>query len=418
MEPGKKEGRHESIGIKAVFFLLVLWISFVWCAVTVHAFDGRRYFPDADMELSEETDPGQAAKDMGIAEELERLEQYLSQAMGKTESMSIGFSFAELMKAFAAGDLGKVGAAVKEGAGQLLLSQVREGAGLLSQAAAIGLLGAMFSGAASVFKNGQISDTGFYVAYLLLFVCLAGSFLASLSIAAEVLDRILEFMGVLMPAYFMAVSFSGGSITGICMYEAMMASVFCVQWFSRTVFLTGVRVYVLLVLGSHVMKEPLLSKMTALTEQAVEWGIKTMFGLILGLHMLEAMVLPYADSAGRSGLLKLAEMVPGLGAGAGTAARMVLGSGVLIKNTMGAAGIVVLGLISFLPVVKLLILAFFYQAAGAIMQPVCDKRMVSCVTGVSRGHRLLLKIVLYSLLLFVIAVAVTCKAADVAYLSA
>ena len=171
----------------------------------------------------------------------------------------------------------------------------------MTQAAAIGLLGAMFSGAASVFKNGQISDTGFYVAYLLLFACLAGSFLTSLSIAAEVLDRILEFMGVLIPAYFMAVSFSGGSITGICMYEAMMAAVFCVQWLSKSVFLTGVRVYVLLVLGSHVMKEPLLSKMTSLTEQAVEWGIKTMFGLILGLHVLEAMVLPYADSVRRSG---------------------------------------------------------------------------------------------------------------------
>jgi len=143
-----------------------------------------------------------------------------------------------------------------------------------------------------------------------------------------------------------------------------------------------------------------------------------MFGLILGLHVLEAMVLPYADSVGRSGLLKLAEAVPGLGAGAGAAARMVLGSGVLIKNTMGAAGVTVLALIAFLPAAKLLTLALFYQAAGAIMQPVCDKRMVSCVIGVSRGHRLLLKIVLYSLLLFVIAIAVTCKAADVAYLSA
>ena len=124
--------------------------------------------------------------------------------------------FTDLMKAFAAGNLGALGTAIKEGFGQLLFSQVREGAGLLTQAAAIGLLGAMFSGAASVFKNGQISDTGFYVAYLLLFACLAGSFLTSLSIAAEVLDRILEFMGVLIPAYFMAVSFSGGSITG-CM---------------------------------------------------------------------------------------------------------------------------------------------------------------------------------------------------------
>ena len=35
------------------------------------------------------------------------------------------------------------------------------------------------------------------------------------------------------------------------------------------------------------------------------------------------------------------EMIPGLGQGAGAMAQMVLGSGVLIKNTMGAAAVVV-----------------------------------------------------------------------------
>lgn len=416
MAQGRKAVKYGRIGIKLIVFLMALWISGRGSTITAGAFYEKENFEN-NKETSEEMEIGQAAHDMGISEELEQLQKYLDRSLGGKNG-TVDLLFTDLMKAFASGNLGALGTAIKEGFGQLLFSQVREGAGLLTQAAAIGLLGAMFSGAASVFKNGQISDTGFYVAYLLLFACLAGSFLTSLSIAAEVLDRILEFMGVLIPAYFMAVSFSGGSITGICMYEAMMVAVFCVQWLSKSVFLTGVRVYVLLVLGSHVMKEPLLSKMTSLTEQAVEWGIKTMFGLILGLHVLEAMVLPYADSVGRSGLLKLAEAVPGLGAGAGAAARMVLGSGVLIKNTMGAAGVTVLALIAFFPAAKLLTLALFYQAAGAIMQPVCDKRMVSCVIGVSRGHRLLLKIVLYSLLLFVIAIAVTCKAADVAYLSA
>ena len=130
---------------------------------------------------------GQAAHDMGISEELEQLQKYLDRSLGGKNG-TVDLLFTDLMKAFASGNLGALGTAIKEGFGQLLFSQVREGAGLLTQAAAIGLLGAMFSGAASVFKNGQISDTGFYVAYLLLFACLAGSFLTSLSIAAEVLD--------------------------------------------------------------------------------------------------------------------------------------------------------------------------------------------------------------------------------------
>ena len=84
---------------------------------------------------------------------------------------------------------------------------------MLFQVAAIGLIGAVFTNVSSVFKGGQISDTGFFVTYLLLFTCLAASFSASLQVAAQVMEQILEFMKLLMPAYYMAVAFSGGSMS-------------------------------------------------------------------------------------------------------------------------------------------------------------------------------------------------------------
>ena len=67
------------------------------------------------------------------------------------------------------------------------------------------------------------------------------------------------------------------------------------------------------------------------------------------------------------------------------------------------------------PIAKLAVLMLFYQLAAAVMQPVCDKRVVSCVSGVSCGHKLLLKIVVSSLLLFTIAIAITCAATNVNY---
>ena len=96
-------------------------------------------------------------------------------------------------------------------------------------------------------------------------------------------------------------------------------------------------------------------------------------------------------------------------------AQMVLGSGVMIKNSLGAAAVVILALLTLVPVLKLLLLMLLYQSVAAVMQPVCDKRMVSCVAGVSRGHKLLLQVVLYSLLLFIIAIAVTCASTNVNY---
>ena len=77
-----------------------------------------------------------------------------------------------------------------------------------------------------------------------------------------------------------------------------------------------------------------------------------------------------------------------------------------------------LGLLSLAPAVKLGMLMVLYQCAAAVMEPICDKRMVSCVAGVARGHRMLLKIQLYSLFLFLLAIAITCGFTNVSYFAA
>ncbi len=357
----------------------------------------------------------QAAKDLGIEDEMEGLQDFLNDVMGQQDNGMGNFSFWDLMKELVKGNLtgilGQAGAGIRS----TLLGQVEQGGQMLLQVALIGIIGAVFSNVSSIFKGGQISDTGFFVTYLLLFTCLAAGFTASLQIASQVLNQILEFMRLLMPAYFMSVAFSGGSMSSLALYEGMLGAVTLVQWLCSAILLALVKIYVVTVLGSHVVKEPLLTKFTELLEQAVVWSLKTLVGLVLGFQLVQAMILPYADGLGQAGMKRLIEIIPGLGQGAGAVAQMVLGSGVLVKNTMGAAAVVVLAVITLVPVLKLVVLMILYQCVAAVMQPVCDKRVVSCVSGISRGHKLLLQIVLYSMFLFMIAIAVTCASTNVNY---
>ena len=67
----------------------------------------------------------------------------------------------------------------------------------------------------------------------------------------------------------MSVAFSGGSMSALALYEGMLGAVTLVQWICSTVLLSMVKIYVLMVLGSHVVKEALLTKLTELLEQAV-----------------------------------------------------------------------------------------------------------------------------------------------------
>ena len=378
------------------WLVAVFLLFFIFSGIHMTAF-GEEPAKDPLAQLEEE---------MGIGEEIQRIQEYLDglRPEGRTVSLT------DLMQVIIQGNMKEIVNTAGKLLEDALFSQAKEGQALLVQVAVLGLTGAVFSHAASAFKGSQIPETAFYMIYLLIFTCLAGSFLSSIQITAQVLDQILEFVRLLMPAYFISVAFAGGSTSAAAFYEIALGAAWAVQWLCRQVFLSIVRVYGLLVLGDHMMEEPFFSKMTELMEKIVSWGLRSILGLTLGL--------PYADSAGRSAIMKFAEMIPGLGQATGAAARLVFGSSVLIKNSLGAAAVLILAVITLVPVVKLAVLMVMYQGAAALLQPVCDKRIISCIQGMAAGHGLLLRITLYSLFLFILVIAITCAGTNVTYLAA
>ena len=116
-----------------------------------------------------------------------------------------------------------------------------------------------------------------------------------------------------------------------------------------------------------------------------------------------------------SAVQKLIGLIPGIGQGASAVTQMILGSGVLIKNTMGMAAVIILLVIVAVPVMKLTVLMILYRCVAAVLEPVCDKRLVSCVLAAAKGHKLLLNMVMAAALLLIITVAVVCAGTNVSY---
>ena len=95
--------------------------------------------------------------------------------------------------------------------------------------------------------------------------------------------------------------------------------------------------------------------------------------------------------------------------------QVLLGSGALIKNGIGTVALIFLLLLCLVPILKLGIVAIMYQGAAAVVQPAADKRIVACISAVASGTKLLLKLVLYTLILFVVTVAIVCAASNANY---
>ena len=309
-----------------------------------------------------------------------------------------GLSFGSVMKEIMDGNLGGVlGELAGRFVGQIIL---------------LAFIGAVFSGFSNIFGSGHVSETGFYVVYLLNMVFLAASFFASVTIAGSVAEELMEFMRVLLPAYFLAVAMAGGAFTSTAVCGFTFGAIGVVQAVVSGVLLPLMRVYLMLVLAGNLYREDMISRTTELLRQGILWTLKTMFGIIVGFHVIQGLVLSQADALKNASAMRLAQMIPGMGAGAGAISQMVMGSGILIKNTAGAAAVLVLLFMAAVPVIKLLVLMFLYYMAAAVMQPVCDKRLVACMTGAAAGHGILLKIVGCSLALFSVTIAVLCASTN------
>ena len=325
---------------------------------------------------------------------LEKIQQFLNRQQTAGE-----LSFTDLMKELLEGDW-------KQALSRLL------------EAARYGLLtenSRSFSQAAAVFPSSRVAETGFFITYLLVFICLTAGFFTSMDTASNVADSIFDFMRVLLPSFFLAVAFAGGSISAAAMYSSVLAGVGAADFLCGTVLLPMVKVYVLLVLAGNLSREPIITRLTNGVESGIRWSLKTITGIFLGLQMIQTMILPFADSVKRAGIQKAVSVIPGIGAGAEAVLQVAVGSGVLVKNTIGGAGVVVMAVLAAAPVIKLLLFMLLYRAAAALMEPVCDKRLTACAEGMGKAHQLLLGLVMAQVLFFAVSIGIVCSATNTVY---
>ena len=381
---------------RPVFTALIIWILFL-CPMTVRA-------------ATEETEYGAVID--GEEFRLDEIEAYLERAEASGSVQTGGLSFSEIMRELTKGNLTFVFQQWADVCNEVLFSEIRAGRGMLGQILLLSVIGAVFSGLTGIFSSGHVSEVGFYVVYLLIMAFLTAGFSTGISIAGRVTAELLEFMQVLMPAYFLAAAASGSALTSASVCGFTFGTIGIMQTVLAEFLLPLTRIYMLLVLAGNLIKEDMISRCMELLANVILWTLKTMFGIVVGFHLIQGMIMPQADALQQASIMRLVQMIPGAGTIAGSVSKIILGSGVLIKNTIGMAGVIIMGMMAAVPVIKLLVLMCSYYLAAAIMQPVCDKRLVSCVVGTAAGYGLLLKIVMYSVALFAVTVAVLCIATN------
>lgn len=269
---------------------------------------------------------------------------------------------------------------------------------------------AVFTSFTRVFSNKSLSETGFFVAYLVLFSVLSLMYNEAAAVVNQVMLNLFKFMKVLLPTFFLAVSISTGSAASMAMYETALGLLTMIDYAMSYVILPMVHFYFLLLMGASLSKEDRISRLVELIQQIIQWGIKLLLGIMIGIQAIEAMVVPVAGGFKKTVFTKGVAVVPGIGSSLSDMSDVVFGAGKMIQSAIGTAGIIFMVMICLLPAIKLLLISFIFQAASAIIQPISDKRVTDCVHGVGKASGMLVSSVFVGFLSFFFTIAILCIA--------
>lgn len=268
------------------------------------------------------------------------------------------------------------------------------------------LFSALFSNLSKAFSKEGTSHVGFLCVYLLMAVHATTGFAASLQIATEGMENLCDFVGVLLPMYCVSIAAVTGTVTATGYYQGTAFLLSFFEFLTRFCLLPLTQAYLLISFASCMQKKPVFKRLLGLMVSLFSWIKKTLLGIALAFGAVQGILAPAIDSVKRTVVLRSASAIPGVGEFIGGAWETVLGTGVVLKNALGLAGVIFLLLVVAVPLFRLLFQYWMYRVLSAVTEPVALEMAEQFLHHVGTAQRLLLETLVLGVLLFLLLLVI------------
>lgn len=321
---------------------------------------------------------------------------------------SIGtYHFSDIVGSFISGDFKPAMNMIKENIQSSFFSEILYNRNALIKIILLAVISAMFSNISIILDKTEISETGFFITYILMITILISSFSIMSDMMYDVTEDIISFIKIIIPALVLSVGLCCGQATALGFGEIALFIIYIGEVLIKNIILPLIRLYVIIMAVNHLMEEDYLSRFGGIFKGFILWFLKFFTGVVMGINVIKGMILPGIDLAGKNTAVKLIHLIPGTEE-ITAAGSIFLSSASVIKNAVGGAAIVMLIIIAMVPAIKMLTFVLTYKVTAALIQPVADKRISGCVDSTADGVVLLNKVLMTQIIMLSLSLAVLC----------
>ncbi|MGL4761526.1 MAG: stage III sporulation protein AE [Sarcina sp.] len=282
---------------------------------------------------------------------------------------------------------------------------------LLISVLVITLLSALLKNLQSAFNSEGISNIAFFACYALTIMLLTTSFILGLNIAKDVIQRLIDFMVVLMPVLVFLLSTAGGISSAVTIDPVVVLLVSVTPKIYIDFIFPMILMYFVLQFANNLTSEHKISNVCKLVKQVAMWSQGIVLTVFVGIIAIRGISASTIDAVTlKTAKFAVDNFVPIVGKAFSDGITTVAGYSLVLKSAISSAGLVVVVAIILYPIVKMVMMIFAYRLTSAVVQPVADSRMVSAIDSVGDAMTMVLSCVVSISVMFFIIIAIMSSA--------
>jgi stage III sporulation protein AE len=238
----------------------------------------------------------------------------------------------------------------------------------------------------NAFEKSAISKVAYSIVYMVLVIIALNSFHIAISYTNEAIGSMISFVLALVPLLLALIAASGGLISAAFFHPVILFLMNMSGLFMQYIILPLLFLATLLSIVSTMSEQYKVSQLAALLRN---WSIGLMglfLTVFLGVISVQGASAAVSDGVTiRTAKFVTGNFIPVIGRMFTDATDTVVSASVLLKNTVGIAGVGILLIIVAFPAIKILMIAFIYKFAAAILQPLGGGPIIACLDIISKS---------------------------------
>ena len=259
----------------------------------------------------------------------------------------------------------------------------------------------------SALGTGMSANASFFTFFTVISGLALTCFFKTLTYATEVMGYMTDFMSKLSPVLIVTLFACCKPASAAAFEPVLTAAVVIVSEVITKCLVPLITFSAVLSVAGNVGDRNGISGFVKIVKSATKWIMALVITVFTGINAIYGFATPALDAVGTRTLkFAVGSLVPIVGGFLSDTLDTVTASGAVVKNAVGASGIVMLCIICIPPIIKLGIMQMMFKLISAITEPIADRRISGMLWDIGEAFVALFGVVVLTAVMFIINICI------------